>query len=195
MWVRNRRNVALGLQFVGTETAILVTLLHTGVLPLAPWNLGSALLLWCLLTPWWEVWFYFAHRCLHSRWLYVWHRPHHQETGVPGSLRFSAGETLFLSAGFYLPIVLAARWFGMVSLPWILSTLVFAFVLNLVSHLPARWGKQRAWILKPLYALTEFHERHHRDETVHFGLLTPVMDAICQTRSVTGAVNVARREG
>lgn len=178
-----RAGLVRALEFVAAESALLTLALASGLVPLAPFALLPALVVPAVSLIWWEVWFYAGHRLLHTRWLYRWHHPHHAEHGVHPSLAFGAGETALLSAGFYLPLAVAARLPGGVSAVTLALTFTAAYVLNVLSHLgPGALGERGEAMLAHLGCAPRYHAAHHRLGRGNYGLVTPWLDVLCGTK-------------
>ena len=130
---------------------------------------------------WWEVWFYLGHRLLHTRWLYPLHRPHHATRGLHPSLSFSAGETVVLSSGFYIPLALASQLYEGVSAETLALVFSGAYVLNVLSHLDV--GAFEGTAVGPLLGSARRHARHHAGRRGNYGLNSAWLDRACGTEA------------
>lgn len=183
------------LEFVGTEALMLTAALELGVIRLSRFSLAGTLV--TLLAGYlaWEIWFYVGHRLLHTRLLYPLHRPHHAEEGLHGSLCFSAGETMLLSSGYYLPLSIASRVSEGVSLATLVLAFSIAHVLNVVSHLDFDLFGARfeASPLRHVLNSTRYHALHHAGRRGNYGLNAPWLDRLFGTE--VAAPRLAQGEG
>ncbi|MDO9021672.1 MAG: sterol desaturase family protein [Deltaproteobacteria bacterium] len=171
------------LEFVGAEALMLTAALQLGVVRLAPFSAPRTLATLALGFVWWEFWFYFGHRLLHTRWLYPLHRPHHATPGVHPSLAFGALETVALSSGFYLPLALASHRFHAVSVETLALVFSLAYALNVVSHLDAARLAPRlaATPWRHLLGSPRRHAQHHAGRRGNYGLNSPWPDRLFGT--------------
>lgn len=164
------------LEFVGAEAFMLTAAIGLGVVRLSAFSGTRTLVALAVGLVWWEAWFYFGHRLLHTPWLYRFHRPHHASRGLHPSLCFGAVETVVLSSGFYVPLALASHLFGAVSVWTLVLVFAGAYALNVVSHLDgASGGRWRSVLSSARHAL------HHAGGRGNYGLNSPWMDRIFGT--------------
>lgn len=173
-------------EFVLAEAFMLTAALELGVVRLSGFSAPRTLVTLALGFLWWEAWFYFGHRLLHTRWLYPLHRPHHATPGLHPSLCFSAGETVILSSGFYLPLALASRLYDGVSVATLALVFCGAYALNVLSHLDAEALGASRW--RPLSGSARRHAQHHAGRRGNYGLNSPWLDRVFGTEVRTGAV-------
>jgi len=168
-------------EFVLAEAFMLTAALQLGVVRLSGFSAPRTLLTLGVGFVWWEAWFYFGHRLLHTRWLYPLHRPHHATRGLHPSLSFSAGETVVLSSGFYIPLALASQLYGGVSVETLALVFSGAYVLNVLSHLDVAAFEGTA--VGPLLGSARRHARHHAGRRGNYGLNSAWLDRACGTEA------------
>jgi len=168
-------------EFVIAEAFMLTAALQLGVLRLSAFSAPRTLLTLAAGLVCWEAWFYFGHRLLHTRWLYPLHRPHHATRGLHPSLCFSAGETVLLSSGFYIPPALASRLYGGVSVETLALVFSGAYALNVLSHLDVAAFEGTA--VAPLLGSARRHAKHHAGRRGNYGLNSPWLDRACGTEA------------
>lgn len=178
------RGLCLSAQFVATEALMLACCVGSGLVVLSPPSLTQLVVVPAISLLFWEGWFYAAHRLMHTRALYSLHRMHHAHRGLHPSLAFGAGETVLLSAGFYLPLVVAPRLGGSVSVATLAVTFTVAYALNVLSHLDNNLLGERHddGAARHLLNSARYHAVHHRVGIGNFGLVTPWFDALFGTR-------------
>ncbi len=171
------------LEFIAGETLMLSLVLMTGLVRLAPFSLEKSLLVLVASVAWWEFYFYLGHRLLHTRWLFRFHRSHHEETRVHASLTFGLVETVLLSSGFYLPLAVGSHAFGAVSIPTLVIALGGAYVLNVLSHL--QWDglstAMEGGAVRHVFNSPRYHAFHHARGAGNFGLNAPWFDRLFRT--------------
>lgn len=166
-------------EFVATEALMLTAALELGLVRLAPFSAAGTAVTLAAGFVWWELWFYLGHRLMHTRALYPIHRPHHASSGLHPSLCFGAAETVALSSGFYLPLALASRGFGAVSVETLALVFAGAYALNVVSHLDA--GRLAATRWRFLLGSPRRHARHHAGARGNYGLNSACFDRLFGT--------------
>lgn len=163
-------------EFVGAEALMLTAALGLGVVRLSAFSAPRTLVTLAVGFVWWEAWFYFGHRLLHTRWLYRFHRPHHASRGLHPSLCFGGVETVVLSSGFYVPLAVASHVFRAVSVETLVLVFAGAYALNVVSHLEGSVsGRWRRVLSSARHAL------HHAGRRGNYGLNSPWLDRIFGT--------------
>lgn len=177
------RGARLAAEFVVTEAALVTFAVCTGLVPLSPPTARDVLVVPAACLLFWEAWFYAGHRALHTRALYRFHRPHHAVRGVHPSLSFTAAETALLSAGFYVPLALAAHLAHAVSVATLAVTFTVAYALNVASHLERNLlGEAHdAGPLRHLVNSARYHAAHHRRPDCNYGLVSPWLDRLFGT--------------
>lgn len=170
-------------EFVGTEALMLTGALELGVIRLSRFSLTGTLV--TLFTGFvaWEIWFYVGHRLLHTRLLYPLHRRHHAEEGLHASLCFTAGETMLLSSGYYVPLAIASHVGQAVSVTTLVLSFSIAHVLNVVSHLDFDLFGARfeASPFRHVLNSTRYHALHHAGRRGNYGLNAPWLDRLFGT--------------
>lgn len=134
---------------------------------------------------WFEIWFYISHRTLHSPRLFFIHRQHHvaKVTSPFSALSFSIVERLILLTGGIGFMFLLSFFFPLSALGLALY-LVFNYLLNLIAHSNVEFFPSR-WLNSPwgrFFNAPTYHALHHARNKGHFGLFTPFLDQIFQTR-------------
>lgn len=185
---RRRRSSLLAsaryaVEFVGTEALMLTGALELGVIRLSRFSLAGTLATLLAGFLAWEIWFYAGHRLLHTRLLFPLHRPHHAEEGLHASLCFSAGETILLSSGYYVPLAIASHVSQAVSVPTLVLAFSIAHVLNVVSHLDFDlFGAHfETSPLRHVLNSTRYHALHHAGRRGNYGLNAPWLDRLFGT--------------
>lgn len=166
-------------EFVLSEALMLTAALSSGVVRLSAFSAPRTLVTLALGFLWWEAWFYLGHRLLHTRWLYPLHRPHHATPGLHPSLCFSAGETVILSSGFYLPLSLASHLYDGVSVTTLALVFSGAYALNVLSHLDAEALGASRW--RAVSGSARRHAQHHAGRRGNYGLNSPWLDRVFGT--------------
>lgn len=170
-------------EYVGAEALMLTAALKLRVIHLAEFSAARTAVTLLVGFVWWELWFYAGHRMLHTRWLFRFHRPHHGASGGHASLRFGAVETVVLSGGFYVPLAIASRWVGAVSVETLAITFTLAYALNVVSHLDYDLFGHRfeTSVWRHVLNSTRYHSIHHAGRRANYGLNSPWFDRLFGT--------------
>ena len=149
--------------------------------PIAGWSVAAS---FTLMFVWFEVWFYFTHRLLHTRAFYFIHRQHHvaKVTSPLSALSFSYLERAILVGGA-MGFSVAASQLIPLALPGIALYFFANYLINVLGHsnlevFPARftrspWGR---WLITPTY-----HALHHARHRGHYGLFTQCLDRAFET--------------
>jgi sterol desaturase/sphingolipid hydroxylase (fatty acid hydroxylase superfamily) len=145
-------------------------------------GLLSGMLTFLAIFVWSEVWHYYSHLAMHSRWLIKIHRFHHVSR-LPRPmtcLSFSVTEKSMLSIGILAPAWIASQWLpsGSVSFYGILAYYFLYFFTNAVGHFNLEaWpvGYTLTYFGRVFTAAT-FHVMHHSRYTNNFGLMTTFLD-------------------
>jgi lathosterol oxidase len=134
---------------------------------------------------WFEIWFYLSHRLLHTKALYFIHKQHHtaKVTSPMTALSFSVLERILVLAGGLGPLFVVSLWMP-VSATGIALYLFVNYFLNVMAHsnvefFPARWTQHP--VGRILNAPT-YHALHHARYQGHYGLFTPFMDDLFDSR-------------
>lgn len=158
----------------GLQAVLLVWMLRRGLIAI-DWQRSAWHLLWelPLLYLWNEIHFFAVHRLLHwpplYRTVHVWH--HRSVVTTPFSAySFHPVESFLLGA--VMPLALVVHAFS----PWaLLGLTLISLLLNVSGHLP----HER---LKGAFAFagahSRFHNRHHREFSVHYGFSLPLLDRL-----------------
>jgi Delta7-sterol 5-desaturase len=133
---------------------------------------------------WTEVWHYFSHRAMHTRWLLFIHLEHHRSmtTGPWTAVSFSVLEKLIFSLGIVLPMALLSH-YVQVSLIGICLYYLFYFVTNVIGHSNVeirRPGYTKKWMGKVINT-PSYHAMHHARFVRNYGLITSVLDRVFNT--------------
>lgn len=102
-----------------------------------------------------DIWFYLSHRMLHTRWLWRFHKIHHEFVEPTWKETYHGHwfESVFQSMGFALPAV-----FGLYSiLPAVLG------ILLVNARGMARHDRRLTWLIG------NHHLIHHQNGAVNFG--------------------------
>lgn len=179
-------SMRFALEFIAGEALMLTLALSSGALRLAPFSLLETALTLSASVVWWELWFYAGHRLLHTRWLFRFHRRHHDDTRVHASLAFSVVETALLSSGFYAPLALASHVFDAVSIPTLAIALGGAYLLNVLAHSEAHALSARmdATLVRHVFNSPRYHAQHHAWAGANFALNAPWFDRMFRTERV-----------
>lgn len=166
------------------DAVVIALARKAGVVRFAPASLGAVAFTFALLFVWYEVWFYFSHRLLHTRALYFIHAQHHvaRVTDPLTSLSFSLGERAILQLGA-VGFAAAASRVVPITEAGLAGYFLANYVLNVVGHSNVelfRPGFGRRRLGRAVISVT-FHAMHHARYTGHYGLFTPVLDRLCGT--------------
>ena len=103
-----------------------------------------------------DLLFYLAHRALHTRLLYRYHKLHHQlvDPFAVGVFYSSAPENALVNFG----PVLAVPFITHLSEPWLVIWINMAMLSGVVSHCGYR------------IPFVQFHDTHHKRNTINFGV-------------------------
>jgi sterol desaturase/sphingolipid hydroxylase (fatty acid hydroxylase superfamily) len=131
-----------------------------------------------------ETWFYWVHRGLHTRKFRFIHRQHHlsRATGPLSALSLSVPEKCLNVTGMYV-IPCLMTWVLPLSFEGIATYHLTNFVVNVLGHsnlevLPR--GHEKTWMGK-VFATSTYHSIHHLKGTAHFGLFTSFWDKVIGT--------------
>lgn len=176
-------SMRFSLEFIAGEALMLTLALWSGALHLAPFALLETALTLSVSVVWWELWFYLGHRVLHTRWLFRFHRRHHDDTRVHASLTFSLVETAILSSGFYAPLAVASHLFEAVSIATLAIALGGAYVLNVLAHSEAEAlsARMEATPVRHVFNSPRYHAQHHAAAGANFALNAPWFDRVFRT--------------
>jgi Delta7-sterol 5-desaturase len=133
------------------------------------------------LFVWYEVWFYFTHRLLHTRALYFLHRQHHvaRVTDPFASMSFGLVERGVLTLGL-LGFATVLSWWVPLARGGLVLYVFSNYVLNVLGHtnieaLPAHFPRT---LPGRFFISSTFHAMHHARLQGHYGLFTQVLDRL-----------------
>jgi lathosterol oxidase len=184
-WGKNqiRNELWIGLRSLVIDAAVVAVVLETGVLKInQDLEAGPAALMFGLIFVWFEAWFYYGHRALHSKLLYRFHHQHHtaQVTSPWTSLNFSIVERLYVIVGaLFVPIVWTYFW-GPVPFPGVVAYFLFNYLFNVYGHLNVEFLPENYHesLISKVWNSVTYHAVHHARYQGHYGLFTPIFDRI-----------------
>lgn len=150
-----------------------------------PYDLPLLLGTFAAMFVWFEIWFYFTHRLMHLPQFFWIHKRHHESkvTDPWTSLSFSIPERLILVFGATgLPAL--ATHFLPISGYGILAYFFTNYLLNVYGHSNTEWispsalGRRGGQFLNT----ATYHALHHARYKGHYGLFTPYLDHLFETR-------------
>jgi len=167
------------------DPLVFAPVFYFGLLDMTTTSSWSFFYTFGIMFIWYEAWFYFSHRLLHTKTFYFLHKQHHKAkvTSAFTSLSFSLIERAILLVGaIAFPVGLAQ--FGVeISFHGLVSYFLMNYLLNVYGHLnteviPHRWVKSK--IGKVLMTPT-YHALHHSRYNGHYGLFTRILDRAFDT--------------
>lgn len=167
-----------------TDPIVLVLLVATGALRLAPSTLPASLATFATLFLWADFWLYWTHRAMHhQKWLWRIHA-HHHRSRVPqptSSISISIGEKLFFyTLGWLLPLA-AWSYVAPVTFAGIIAFYSFYFVASSIAHSNVELASHPVrWPLKALGTATS-HAMHHARVTGNYGFFSTMYDRVFGT--------------
>lgn len=179
-----RFEAAAGVQFVLIATAAFTFAISSGGIHFGPTSAGSFAATFFASLLFFEVFYYFLHRALHTKALVRFHRHHHRSrVGTPlTGLSMSAVETLGWMVGYLAPPLLLSRFMPVSIAAWTLY-LVYHWGGNIIGHInvelmPLLAGRR---VLSLFAHPFTYHALHHARFTGHFALYTTLLDRIFGT--------------
>lgn len=174
-----RWEAAANLRFVLVATVAFTLAITSGAIRLAPTTaFGFAV---TLGTSWlfFEIYYYFFHRALHTSALVRFHRLHHRSrVGTPlTGLSMSLIETLGWMIGYLGPPLLVSRFMPVSITAWTLY-LIYHWGGNIIGHvnvemMPDLSGRR---VLSLFAHPFSYHSLHHARWTGHFALYSTFLD-------------------
>lgn len=131
---------------------------------------------------WVELWFYFAHRALHTRLLYPIHKLHHMSmvTSSLTSMTFSIAERLVFVVGFATGLWLFS-FIHPISMVGAGIYVAFTYFFNLIGHTNIEiYPPNARWLISWLCTPTH-HSLHHARVVGNYGLHTRWLDRLFGT--------------
>ena len=181
-----RQELILAVRSLAVDALVVAVALETGLLKInSDLEPRSALLMFVLIFIWFEAWFYYGHRLLHTKLLYRFHHQHHtaQVTSPWTSLNFSIVERLYLIVGaLFVPVVWT--WVqGPVPFAGVVAYFLFNYVFNVYGHLnvefyPENYNNK---LISNIWNSVTYHAIHHARYQGHYGLFTPIFDRLHKT--------------
>ena len=115
-----------------------------------------------LVILFYDVHFYYFHRLLHTRWLYPWHKKHHEYTHSVAKATFHAThfENTLTGIGCFYPYVL----FSDVHFCAVVVGSIVCTVKGIIRHDP---GFIRIPILRLFFS--DHHILHHKHQKYNYG--------------------------
>lgn len=174
-----RWEAVAGVRFVLIATLAFTLAISSGAIHLGPTSAASfaATFFSCLLF--FEVFYYFLHRALHTKALVRFHRHHHRsKVGTPlTGLSMSVVETLGWMVGYLAPPLVLSRFLPVSIEAWALY-LVYHWGGNIIGHInvelmPPLAGRR---VLSLFAHPFTYHALHHARWTGHFALYTTMLD-------------------
>ena len=174
-----RWEVVANLRFVAIATLAFTLAIASGGIRLGATTARSFVATFAASWLFFEVYYYFLHRALHTSALVRFHRLHHRSkvTTPLSGLSMSTFETVAWMVGYLVPPLVLSRFMEVSPAAWALY-LVYHWGGNIVGHinveLMPQAVSQRGMSLF-LHAFT-YHALHHARWTGHFALYTTVLD-------------------
>ncbi len=149
-----------------------------------PSTVSLTLLTFVVIFVFFEIWFYWTHRLLHTKLFWPLHIAHHRSSVISpfSGLQFSFGEKCILTAGS-LGFAAVISWWLPITLPGLLLFFGFYYFQSINGHsnvegTPSIFVKG---VLRYLVGTPSFHAMHHARVTGHFGLMSPIQDYLFRT--------------
>lgn len=179
-----RWEAAAGVRFVLIATAAFTFAICSGGIHFGPTTVASFAATFLTSFLFFEVFYYFLHRALHTKALVRFHRHHHRsKVGTPlTGLSMSVVETLGWMVGYLAPPLLLSRFLPVSIEAWALY-LVYHWGGNIIGHInvelmPLLAGRR---ILSLFSHPFTYHALHHARWTGHFALYTTLLDRVFGT--------------
>ncbi len=164
------------------DSVLFATLIYHQPHQTNPGNLGMTFLISFI---WFEIWFYATHRLFHTKALFFIHKQHHvaKVTSPLTAMSFSVLERLILVSGGMGGLMIFSSWIPLANLGVALY-LTINYFLNLLAHLNIEIIPPRILNFSIGRALNTptYHALHHARNKGHYGLFTPCLDWIFDTR-------------
>lgn len=167
------------------DSLIVAVLFHWDLVSYAQPTFNRHLFTIIIQFVWYELWFYFIHRLLHTKLFYPIHAQHHiAKVAHPMSIiSFSLAERFMLMFGILIIPILFSQ-----HLPFTFEGLViYAYmnlIMNWIGHLNVEFlpaGMAKTIWGKFFLNTPTFHAIHHARYNGHYGLFTPILDRLFNT--------------
>jgi sterol desaturase/sphingolipid hydroxylase (fatty acid hydroxylase superfamily) len=177
---RNRALRSLLLRMV-----FFATLIERGLIGFHDFHLFKTIAVAVTVYLWTEVWFYLAHRLLHTKPLYWIHRPHHagQVTRPIAGAAFGMLETLIILGGNAIPLVFFSLYLPWLSLPFLAVFLFFKDLNNFLDHMNIDlYNKDYMSSWKSIiFNSPTYHALHHARHKGNYAQSSPWLDRLFGT--------------
>lgn len=167
------------------RAACFATLIDFEMIVFHDFHLIKTLVVGVVTYLWTEVWFYLAHRCLHTKHLYWIHRPHHagQVTRPLTGAAFGVIETLIIFVGNGIPLVIFSLYLPWLSLPFFTVFLLFKDLNNFLDHMNVDlYHKDYMSTWKSfIFNSPTYHALHHARYKGNYAQSSPWLDRLFGT--------------
>jgi lathosterol oxidase len=164
-----------GLMNMAIDSVLMTAMLKSG---LARMGDGHVLATAVFSAIWFEVWFYIAHRALHTRALNFIHRTHHHSQMVNPltGMSFSVLERSILVIGLGLGLWAFSAVYP-ISYDGVGIWYVFNYLFAMIAHCNIEFVSPRVnRYIGKLFNAPTYHALHHARHKGHYGLFMPFMD-------------------
>jgi sterol desaturase/sphingolipid hydroxylase (fatty acid hydroxylase superfamily) len=179
-----RRERLNALHTTPIHPAVLAIAVLSGGLRLSADSLLAVAGTFALTFVWTEVYHYWLHRAMHVKSLHFTHREHHRSriTNAWTSISFSVWEEFLFAVGVAVFLAAVSRWVPLSLVGVVIYYLVY-FSTNTVGHANIEFNAPGygTTFLGKLFTSSGYHAMHHARYINNYGLLTRVMDRLCNT--------------
>ena len=156
-----------------------------GWLSSAPETFGLVIATFLITFAWTEIWHYASHIAMHQKWLHFIHKEHHKSkvTTPWSSVSFSLGEKFIFSLGILGFLAIVSKLMALSTLGVFIYYILYFFT-NTLGHANFEFRKPqyRKSFMGKLFNSPSYHAMHHARYIRNYGLLTPWLDGLFNTK-------------